>query len=81
KLIGPEHVGLGSDFDGVSVLPKGVEDCTKLPVITEKLLERGYSEVDIRKILGGNFKRIFEEAVGLHKLLFYQYLIRSGISG
>ena len=64
KFIGPEHVGLGSDFDGVSVLPKRVEDCTKLPVITEKLLERGYSEVDIRKILGGNFKRIFEEAVG-----------------
>jgi len=64
KLIGPEHVGLGSDFDGVSVLPKGVEDCTKLPVITEKLLERGYSEEDIRKILGGNFKRVFKEVVG-----------------
>ena len=64
KLIGPEHVGLGSDFDGVSVLPKRVEDCTKLPVITEKLLERGYSEEDIRKILGGNFKRVFKEVVG-----------------
>ena len=64
KFIGPEHVGLGSDFDGVSVLPKRVEDCTKLPVITEKLLERGYSEEDIRKILGGNFKRVFKEVVG-----------------
>ncbi len=64
KLIGPGHVGLGSDFDGVSVLPQGLEDCTKLPIITEKLLERGYSEEDIRKILGENFKRVFKEVVG-----------------
>ncbi len=46
------------------MLPKRGEDCTKLPVITEKLLERGYSEEDIRKILGGNFKRVFKEVVG-----------------
>jgi len=64
KFIGSDHVGLGSDFDGISVLPRGMEDCTKLPVVTEKLLERGYSEKDIRKILGGNFRRVFKEVVG-----------------
>ncbi|NOZ03287.1 MAG: membrane dipeptidase, partial [FCB group bacterium] len=48
KLIGPEHVGLGSDFDGVSALPKQMEDCTYLPAITGKLLERGYSKHDIQ---------------------------------
>lgn len=64
KLLGPEYVGLGSDFDGVDVLPQGLEDCTKLPVITKKLQERGYSEKDIRKILGGNFRRVFKEVVG-----------------
>lgn len=64
KLIGVDHVGLGSDFDGVSVLPKGLEDCTKMPVITRKLLHRGYSKEDVRKILGENFRRIFKEVVG-----------------
>lgn len=64
KLIGVDHVGLGSDFDGVSVLPKGLEDCTKMPVITRKLLQRGYSKEDVRKILGENFRRIFKEVVG-----------------
>ena len=64
KLVGVDHVGLGSDFDGVSVLPKGLEDCTKMPVITRKLLQRGYSKEDVRKILGENFRRIFKEVVG-----------------
>lgn len=64
RLIGPDHVGLGSDFDGVSVLPQGIEDCTKLPIITEMLLERGHSRSDVRKILGENFKRVFREVVG-----------------
>ncbi len=64
KLIGSDHVGLGSDFDGISVLPRGMEDCTKLPVVTEKLLERGYTKEDIREILGGNFRRVFKEVVG-----------------
>lgn len=64
KLIGVDHVGLGSDFDGVSVLPRGLEDVTKLPVITQKLLDRGYPESDIKKILGENFKRVFRDVVG-----------------
>ncbi|MFQ6615276.1 MAG: dipeptidase [Fidelibacterota bacterium] len=64
NLIGVDHVGLGSDFDGVSVLPRGMEDATRVPLITEKLLQRGYSRRDVRKILGENFKRVFRETVG-----------------
>src|SRR3984893_5458576 len=61
KLVGPEHVGLGSDFDGAD-MPDGMEDCSKLPKITEALLRKGYSEDDIRKILGENTLRIMEQA-------------------
>ncbi len=59
KLVGADHVGLGSDFDG-SVMPHGMEDCSKLPKLTEAMLRRGYSEDDIRKILGGNTLRVME---------------------
>jgi membrane dipeptidase len=62
KVAGVDHVGLGSDFDGVSSLPVGMEDITKLPAITYELLRRGYSEGDVRKILGENFLRAFGEA-------------------
>jgi membrane dipeptidase len=60
KLAGPEHVGLGSDFDGAD-MPDGLEDCSKLPKITEALLRKGYSEDDIRKILGENTLRVMEQ--------------------
>ena len=63
-LIGADHVGIGADWDGVGILPKGIGDITKMPVITEILLERGYSKKDVQKILGGNFKRIFKNVVG-----------------
>lgn len=62
KVAGVDHVGLGSDFDGVSSLPVGMEDISKLPVITYELLQRGYKEKDIRKILGENLLRVFGEA-------------------
>ena len=62
SVAGVEHVGLGSDFDGAT-MPEGMEDCTKVPLITDELVERGYSESDIRKILGGNFMRVMEEAL------------------
>ncbi|NCB97075.1 MAG: membrane dipeptidase, partial [Bacteroidia bacterium] len=52
--------GLGSDFDGIEVTPVGLEGVDKLPVITEELLNRGYSENDIHKILGGNFMRVMD---------------------
>lgn len=59
QLVGVDHVGMGSDFDGISAAPlelNGVED---YPLITKALLKRGYSKKDIRKILGGNFMRVF----------------------
>jgi len=61
KLVGADHVGLGSDFDGAT-MPLGMEDCSKLPGITQALLEKGYSESDVRKILGENTLRVMEQA-------------------
>ena len=60
KLVGPDHVGLGSDFDGAT-MPDGMEDCSKLPKITEALMRKGYRDEDIRKILGGNLLRVMEQ--------------------
>ena len=60
KLVGADHVGLGSDFDGAT-MPEGMEDCSKLPKITEALMRKGYSDDDIRKILGGNTLRVMEQ--------------------
>src|SRR6266436_1935053 len=60
KLVGADHVGLGSDFDGAT-MPEGMEDCSKLPKITEALMRKGYSGDDIRKILGGNTLRVMEQ--------------------
>ena len=63
KVAGVDHVGLGSDFDGVSgALPQGIDSAADLPKITQALLDRGYGEADIRKILGGNLMRVFREA-------------------
>jgi membrane dipeptidase len=60
KLVGVNHVGLGSDFDGVNSLPQQLNDVTDFPLITKALLEKGYSQKDIRKILGGNFLRLLK---------------------
>ncbi len=60
-FIGINHVGIGADWDGVEALPKGIEHIGKMPIITEKLIERGYSLRDVKKILGENFKRVFME--------------------
>jgi len=62
KIAGIDHVGLGSDFDGVSgATPQGIDSAADLPKITQALLDRGYSEGDIKKILGGNIMRVFRE--------------------
>ena len=61
KMIGVDHVGIGSDFDGVNSLPQQLDDVTCYPVITKELLKRGYSKKDVRKILGGNFLRLLRE--------------------
>jgi membrane dipeptidase len=60
KIAGIEHVGLGSDFDGAN-MPFGMEDVSKLPQITNALLEKGYSEGDVKKILGENTLRVMAE--------------------
>jgi membrane dipeptidase len=62
KVAGIDHVGIGADFDGANDMPEGAKDVSMLPNITYELLKRGYSEADIRKILGENFLRVFAEA-------------------
>ena len=61
KVAGVDHVGLGSDFDGVTSLPQGIDSVADLPKITEALYQRGYSREDILKILGGNFLRVMRQ--------------------
>jgi membrane dipeptidase len=66
KVAGVDHVGLGSDFDGVSgATPQGIDSAADLPKITQALLDRGYSAEDIKKILGGNLMRVFREVEGV----------------
>ena len=60
-IAGIDHVGIGSDFDGVPALPDGLQTAAALPGITERLLARGFSEEDVLKVLGGNFVRVFEK--------------------
>jgi len=62
QVMGVDHVGLGSDFDGISVLPRPMKDATSLPLIAGGLRARGYSESDVRKILGENFLRVLSAA-------------------
>ncbi len=60
KLVGVDHVGIGSDFDGVEALPQEMDDVTFLPNLTRELFLRGYSKNDVSKILGGNFMRVLK---------------------
>jgi membrane dipeptidase len=64
KLVGIDHVGIGSDFDGVQVVPADLSSVADLPNLTKELQRRGYSEGDIDKILGGNMLRVMEEVIG-----------------
>lgn len=64
RVAGVDHVGIGSDFDGVGgLLPLGMDDVTSLPLIAQGLLDRGYSEADVKKVLGGNMLRVMERAI------------------
>jgi membrane dipeptidase len=60
-VAGIDHVGLGSDFDGIPASPEGIDSAADLPKITAELMKRGYSPEDCRKILGGNFLRFFRD--------------------
>jgi membrane dipeptidase len=58
KIAGIDAIGIGSDFNGVTCVPEGLDDVSKFPNLTRALLEKGYSAEDIRKIYGGNFLRV-----------------------
>jgi len=60
KVVGPDHVCLGSDFDGIPTGPAGLDDVSKLPFVTRELLRRGFSQDNVRKILGENVLRVLE---------------------
>lgn len=62
KIAGVDHIGLGSDFDGIGATPLQLEDVSCFPYLTQELLNRGYSEEEVRKILGGNLLRTFRRA-------------------
>jgi membrane dipeptidase len=61
KVAGIDHVGIGSDFDGIPAMPEGIDSAADLPKITAALVERGYTATDCDKILGSNFLRVFRE--------------------
>ena len=70
KVAGIDHVGLGSDFDGVSgATPQGIDSAADLPKITQALLDRGYSAEDITKILGGNLMRVFRDVESVSRTM------------
>ena len=62
KIAGIDHIGLGSDFDGIPIVPRQLEDVSTYPVITQELLNRGYSAADIHKIMSGNILRVMRAA-------------------
>ena len=69
KVAGIDHVGLGSDFDGITRWPEGLDDVSSFPRLTDELLRRGYSDEDVHKILGRNVLRAFREAEQVAKRL------------
>ena len=64
KIAGIDHVGIGSDFDGISGPPKGLEDISKMTNLAAALLKKGYSDDDVKKIMGGNTLRVIREVIG-----------------
>ena len=65
RVAGIGHVGLGSDFDGIPMVPDGMEDVSRYPALTTELLRRGYPDGAVRKVLGENFIRVFREVENL----------------
>jgi membrane dipeptidase len=69
KVAGIDHIGLGGDFDGIDSVVEGLEDVSKYPDLTAELLRRGYSDEDLRKILGKNILRVMRKAEGVARTL------------
>src|SRR5436305_14874121 len=69
SVAGIDHVGIGSDFDGIGSVPEGMEDVSKLPAIPAELKRRGYTDSDIKKIMGENFMRVLAEVERVAKEL------------
>jgi membrane dipeptidase len=69
KVAGIDHIGLGSDFDGITSVPTGLEDTSKYPALIAELLKRGYTNQDVKKILSGNVLRVMREAEKVSKRL------------
>ena len=63
KVAGIDHVGIGSDFDGITGPPRGLEDISKMTALNAALLKHGYSEADVQKIRGGNFLRVIQQVM------------------
>jgi membrane dipeptidase len=64
EVAGIEHVGIGSDYDGIQRTPAGLEDASRYPRLAESLRERGFSAGDVEQVLFGNMCRVFEQATG-----------------
>jgi membrane dipeptidase len=65
KVAGIDHVGIGTDFDGIgNDVPKGLEDASKMPALAAALRNKGYSEADVEKVMGGNFLRVMKQVIG-----------------
>lgn len=64
KIAGIDHVGIGTDFDGIPDVPKGLEDASKMPALVAALRKKGYSEADVQKVMGGNFLRVMRQVIG-----------------
>ena len=62
KVAGIDHVGYGSDFDGITATPAGLEDVSTFPALTAELLRRGYTELEVKKVLGLNLLRVMRAA-------------------
>jgi membrane dipeptidase len=64
KVAGIDHVGIGTDFDGIPVPPDGIDSAADLPKVTGALMARGYTAEDMKKLLGGNLLRVFRDVLG-----------------
>jgi membrane dipeptidase len=69
KVAGIDHIGLGGDFDGITTVPEGLEDVSKYPALTAELLRRGYTDDEVKKILGLNVLRVMRAAERVSKKL------------